>query len=470
MSSKPDSKYIGVSFSFKLGVWYSIFFLICVVTLFVFSFHLLQAAVFQKDAEVLDLQANKYTESYNKGGLVLLRRKFDEERMSARDVFFLRVLTHVGRISLVRTPPGTETPDAKEIENIAPQHSGRWYSPDRKNVWTIKSVKLRDGNILQVGKNSIESMAFLRSLRDIFIKTAIPVLLLGIFVGIALTYRAIKPIRNIILAVRNILQTGEIKTRVTVEAGTGELHELVTIVNQMLNRNQEIFDAMRNSLDNVAHDLRTPMTRLRGSAESALLSDDNEKVRDAMADCLEESDQVLQMLNIMMDVAEVESGAMKLNIEKIDLCLLLEKVVDLYEIVAEDRSIRILSDFRGELVIEGDKTRLKQVFANLIDNAIKYSSEDSTIWIVGEKDGDYVTISVQDQGIGISGQDKIRIFNRLYRADSSRSKRGLGLGLSLVKGVVEAHNGRIVVESAGENKGSSFNLTLPIKRIEASDS
>lgn len=471
MYSKPG-KFVGLSFSFKLGVWYSLFFTVCVMALFAFSFHLLESALYQKDVEVLDLQASKYTESYNKGELQFLKKKFNEERSSSRNVFFLRVLSEKNEPILVRQPPKSVLPTPDEFAQVSPHHSGIWSSENKKHVWTVKEVKLLDGNMLQVGKNSQESIAFLSSLRIIFIKTAVPVLLLGVFVGISLTYRAIKPIRNIVTAVDKLIRTGEIKTRVSVDhiTGKGQLNELVVIINKMLARNQETFDAMRNSLDNVAHDLRTPMTRLRGSAEAALISDDHDSIHDSLADCLEESDNVLQMLNSMMDLAEIESGAMKLKISTFKISAILDQVIDLYEIIAEDSNMTINTDIHDNLEIKGDRIRLKQVFANLIDNAIKYSPDNSIINVVVRQKGKAIVVSVQDQGLGIEGQDKVLIFNRLYRADASRSKHGIGLGLSLVKGIVEAHNGRITVESFGTDKGSTFKVALPINREDTDDS
>lgn len=467
MSSKPG-KFIGISFSLKLGFWYCFFFLICVVALFGFSFHLLEEAAFQRDIEVLDLQASKYTESYNKGGVRLLERRFSEERNSSRNVFFLRVLDDKNRVVSLKKPAQSVIPTPDVFSQNLPKRNGLWTSEDKTNVWTFKEIKLLDGNMLQVGKSSQESREFLNSLRGVFIKTTIPLLFLGLIVGIALTYRAIRPIRNIIIAVQKILKTGEINTRVSVDhsAGKGQLHELVTIINKMLSKNEEVFAAMRNSLDNVAHDLRTPMTRLRGSAESALLSGNDDQIHDSLADCLEESDHVLQMLNTMMDVAEVESGAIKLKLKDVSVKQMIEKIIDLYDIVAEDSNITISTEFKTDITIQADETRIKQVFANLVDNAIKYSPENSAISIVVEKKGKALVVSVKDQGIGIEGEDSVRIFNRLYRADASRTKKGIGLGLSLVKGIVEAHSGRITVSSLGKNKGSTFKVALPITQGE----
>ncbi len=460
MSSKQGS-YIGISFSVKLALWFGLFFLITVTSLFYFTLHLFEQAMNQKDDELVTVQINKYKDLYYRHD-DSLQQEFLKESKLPNELIFIRIVNPISTVELVSNSQHNSNDYKEEMEAIPIDLNDSWKTVDGKNRWIVKSLKLSNRSTLQFGKKTPQSIIFINSLRQIFINNAIPILLLGIFVGIILTYRAIKPIRNIVKTVHKILQTGEMRGRVeSKKHAKGALRELVSIINRMLNRNEEIFDAMRNSLDNVAHDLRTPMTRLRGSAETALLSDDNDNLRDALGDCLEESDNVLQMLNTMMDVAEIESGAIKLNKSSVNLNLLLSKIIELYEIVAEDQSIRVLKDFSSQITIQADVTRLKQVFANLLDNAIKYSHQNSTIWVIIKDKGNWAEVSIQDQGIGIAEEEKIRIFNRLYRSDSSRSKHGLGLGLSLVKGIVEAHHGTINVDSDGSEKGSIFTVKLP---------
>ena len=239
------------------------------------------------------------------------------------------------------------------------------------------------------------------------------------------------------------------------------MNELVALFNQMLDKNNTLIEAMHDSLDNVAHDLRTPMTRLRGIAELALQNPEKQEAcQEALADCMEESERVLTMLNALMDVAEAETGAMRLNIEDVSVPDMLRSVVDLYEIVAEDKQISIDLKLPEALAIRADQTRLQQVFANLIDNAIKYSMPEKQISVSASQNEKDTTITVSDQGMGIAPTDIGKIWDRLYRGDRSRSKRGLGLGLSLVRAIVEAHGGTVAVQSE-VNKGSTFTIRFP---------
>ncbi|MGH7790880.1 MAG: sensor histidine kinase, partial [Thermodesulfobacteriota bacterium] len=237
--------------------------------------------------------------------------------------------------------------------------------------------------------------------------------------------------------------------------------ELISLFNMMLEKIESLMNGMRNVLDNVAHDLRTPMTRLRGTAEMALQTDEGAGVlREALGDCIEESERILIMLNTLMDVSEAETGAMKLEEEEMNVAPLIEDVVELYSYVAEEKGVSVHTGFPKELYIKGDRNWIRQVLANLLDNAIKYTPSGGRIDIEAFRREQEVAITVKDTGVGISPEELDKIWERLYRGDKSRSQRGLGLGLSLVKAIVGAHRGYVDVSSK-PGVGSVFTVYLP---------
>ena len=175
--------------------------------------------------------------------------------------------------------------------------------------------------------------------------------------------------------------------------------------------------------------------------------------------CMEESERVLTMLNTLMDVAEAETGAMRLDITEVSVPEVIRSVVELYEVVAEEKQITVTTSLPEDLLINADLTRFQQVIGNLVDNALKYSGDGGQVHVSAHEEADYAIISVSDKGMGIPPDEINKIWDRLYRGDRSRSKRGLGLGLSFVRAIVQAHGGTVKVESQLD-KGTTFIIRL----------
>ena len=464
MSSKKSSK-AGLTFSLKLSVLYALFFVISSGGLFVVAYYLIDNLVEQREQEIVRDRIQEYRAWYEEGGLRALKARFDEQTGTARDIFFVRIVGPLNQVFFVSIPKGFKGLDQNKLRSIPRTGKNLWLSikgQAEKDAWTIGVAHLPGGLELQVGKSSTQSQELLSFFRTVFLIFSVPILLLGLIGGGLLTFRAIKPIRHLIHTVRDILKTGKMSLRVPIRKEQGEMYELVGLFNQMLDKNDLLIQAMHNSLDNVAHDLRTPMTRLRGVAEFALQEPgDPNACREALADCMEESERVLTMLNALMDVAEAETGAMRLEMTEVSVPELINSVVDLYEVVAEEKEISLKKNLPHELLINADRTRFQQVIANLLDNAVKYSDQGQGIEIFASEKAGYALISVSDQGMGIPPNEITKIWDRLYRGDHSRSRRGLGLGLSFVRAIVNAHGGEVTVESELK-KGSTFSIRLPV--------
>jgi signal transduction histidine kinase len=312
-----------------------------------------------------------------------------------------------------------------------------------------------------VGKDTESREDFLESFRGIFVGVMLPVIILGFLGGQFLASRALRPVRQLIQTVQTINTTGEIEARMPIAPSGDELGELARLFNRMLEKIEAQIKGMKGTLDNVAHDLRTPLTRLQGMAEMALQAPaDPAACREALGDCLEESERILIMLNTLMDITEAETGTLPLDQVRVNLAALLEDILYLYRYVAEDKQITITNDCPEELWVAADENRLRQALANLLDNALKYTPAGGRVGVKAWEADQQAIVAFEDSGVGVPPEDLPRIWERLYRGDQSRSQRGLGLGLSLVKAIIQAHGGQVSVTSI-PGVGSTFAITVP---------
>jgi len=232
----------------------------------------------------------------------------------------------------------------------------------------------------------------------------------------------------------------------------------------MLDRIQLLLGEMRDVSDHIAHDLRTPVSRIRGLAETSLMQSHHtsDSHTDTLATIVEESEQLGEMINTMLEIAQTDAGLIDQQHEQIDLAAVLRDAHDLFQPVAEDAGITLSLDLPEQtLQVAGNKTRLQRAISNLIDNALKFSVSGSQVHVSAAIDGDALRVQIRDEGIGISADDMNHIFERFYRSDQSRSKPGNGLGLSYAVSIIRSHGGDIQVTST-IGSGSTFTIRIPI--------
>jgi signal transduction histidine kinase len=432
------------------------------------AYGLLAASLRTRDREVVQATLLRYGSAYASRGLGALEAAVATDRAAGRyEPLFVRVLTPGGReASFFSMPDSWGQFDLRQLSAPALLGAQQWAqlsAPGSDERLDVLSVMLPDGSLFQIGKSTASRDELLARFRGTAAVLVLFVIAIAVAGGATLTWSALRPLRNLTRGVQDILQTGNLRARVTVDGSGDPLDDASALMNRMLDRIEALIAGLRGSLDNVAHDLRTPLTRLRATAETALRdSPTPEAYRAALADCLEEAQQVTTILDALMDIAEAETGVMTLHRHPVDLVPVLASAVDLYEDIAEQQGIELDVALPSRLEAVADPARIRQVVANLLDNAIKYSPPGASVRLAAESSPDGAWIRVSDTGPGIDPGDLPHIWNRLYRGDRSRSKRGLGLGLSLVKAIVEAHDGRVAVESRpGEGARVSVRLPAP---------
>jgi signal transduction histidine kinase len=440
MSSGRERDARPLVYGLRIGVWYASLFVAGSMAIVTLTYLLASASLAQRDRQLIDSKLGLYATAYDRGGLDALAATVQAEQQTAPERLFVRVVDRGAEAIVLSQPQGWD---------LAALETG--------------SIRLADGTLVQVGKSTEARDDLLARFRAALGLVTLSVLLVALTGGVIATQTAVKPIRQLIDAVQRIITTGRTDARVPTAERRDAIDELSGLFNTMLDKIEGLVNGMRGALDNVSHDLRTPMTRLRTSAEMALAAPpDLDRYREALADCVEESDRVLVMLTTLMDITEAESGTMPLRRETVTLGDIVARAADLYRDTADAKGVMMTATAAEDLRVNVDRTRLEQVAANLLDNAIKYTPPGGRAEIVGARDGDRAILRVSDTGVGIPADELPRIWDRLFRGDRSRAERGLGLGLSLVKAIVEAHHGSVGVSSE-PGHGSTFTVRLKLE-------
>jgi signal transduction histidine kinase len=467
--SLPSLRRLRNTLSFRLTLWYFGLFTLSAVILFGTAYVLLAVTLQRKDRDAIQFELQEYVSEYQRGGLEAVEKEIAlQQGHLGKVVFFVRVADPENRTLLLSIPSKWNRFDLTQLEKSNASADRQWILIPIKgdeDVLEIGSSRLPDGTLIEVGLNSEVREQGLEHFRNLLAVIMVPIVAIGLGGGVFFTLRALRPIRDLLQTLQSILSTGKLTARATVTETGDELDELSTLFNSMLDRIGGLITGMQGALDNVAHDLRTPMTRLRSMAEAALQTPTSTgDIRAALGNCMEESERILTMLNTLMDISEAETGTMRLELAEVNVHDLMRQAVELYEYVAEDKAITLVPTAPLDLVITADRNRLMQILANLLDNAIKYTPTGGQVTITATQNHQHVHIAVADTGVGVPPEDLPKIWDRLYRGDASRTQRGLGLGLSVVKAIVQAHHGEVAVSSQ-LGQGTRFSLRLPLTHL-----
>ena len=335
--------------------------------------------------------------------------------------------------------------------------------PRRKGVAVVRSAELSNGMRLVVGRDVVERRGYSAIILQSFLVGVAGIILFSVIAGGITARRVLRRIDTIRDTSTKII-SGNLSERVPVTRRNDEFDGLATNLNAMLDRIEQLLQGLKEVTDNVAHDLKTPLTRLRNKAEAALRDTASEATREeALEAVIAESDRLIQTFNALLMIARAEAGTPSGALSELNVSDIVSDVAELYGPVAEDAGIEVVDRVEPDVRLKANRELIGQAMVNLLENAIKYARRDDVgagqIVVELHKDGDLARIVVADNGPGIPEEDRKRVLERFVRLEESRSEPGSGLGLALVNAVARLHDGHFRIE--GNAPGVRAVLELP---------
>ncbi len=361
-----------------------------------------------------------------------------------------RVLQGAGVYSFDYARP---TPIGLEEASSAPQGNA-----------LVRSVVLPSGLILVVGRDVVERRGFTAIILQSFAVGVAGILGASVLAGLFTAFRVLRRVDAITSTSRKIM-SGNLAERVPVTGRNDEFDALATSLNAMLDRIEQLMQGLKEVTDNVAHDLKTPLTRLRNKVEAALLSSADDQARqEALETTLSESDKLIRTFNALLSIARAEAGAPSGAFADTDLSAVVADMAELYGPVVEEAGLELRTEIAPSVRLRGNRELIGQALVNLVENAIKYYEPQGQgpgrITLKLESRESRALIEVADNGPGIAPEDRKRVVERFVRLEKSRTEPGSGLGLSLVDAVARLHRGEFRIED--NCPGTRAILDLPL--------
>ena len=437
---------------FRLTLGYMALFGASVIALFVFIYWSTFGFLERQTDAVIDAEIDGLSEQYERRGMAGLADIIQERVMrddERRSVYLLA--DPIGRAiagNVEHWPQ--DLPDTNQWVDFVRVHNGI-QTPVRAKV-----LRVGQGFRLLVGRDIRELAEIELVLRRASVYGLTLTMGLSLLAGVLMAISSQRRIAELNRTTRQII-AGDLHRRAPVSGSNDEHDELAANINAMLDQIESLLEGMRHVGDSVAHDLRSPLTRLRNRLETLALTEHPR--REDLLDCAQQLDHVLDTFNALLRIARVESGAHRSAFANIDLSRIVADVCELYQAAADDRHINLVCDCGKTVEVFGDRELLAQALTNVLDNAIKYTPTGGAVHVRLDRTADVATISVADSGPGIPVNDRERVLQRFTRLDQSRSQPGNGLGLALVQAVSVQHHGKLTL---GDNApGLIVTIELP---------
>lgn len=448
--------------TFRLALLHASIFILFSASLLAYLYyetagHLSRQAEAELNAEFQELSAA------NRGGFDRLNQAVTE-RSGARGKFFYLLQDSTGQKSagdfdfLPAPAPEDQVVDVNfdyEVRNPGGE-------PVRRSA-EGRISRLSGGGVLMVAYDVGQLGEMNRRITEVVWRSAVVGFVLSLIGGVVISRSAAQRAEQLARTAEEVM-AGDLTRRAPVDGSGDEFDRLSEQLNAMLNKLERLVISSRSAGDSIAHDLRSPLTRLRNRLEGGLREDKVDGQRAALTKSIEEVDGVLDTFNAVLRLSRVQAGATG-SFRRINVTGITDELAELYQPACEEKNLAFSYRPEGELFVQADRDLIAQALSNLLDNAVKYTPEGGLVTLsVKRLPGGEAEVAVSDSGPGIPPEDRDRAVERFVRLEQSRSLPGSGLGLSLVLAVAEAHRGRLMLDSAGgspPNTGLAARLILP---------
>jgi len=450
------------SMAFRAVIQHTLVFGGMAVVVFFIAYITISRQLMVSIKEDLDDTAQEFSDLVRTGGMHALTVEIERESAShGRDEFYARVLDYQLHVITEHKPVLWNRPVPLPDLNV---DNDQWFDINVNNngdAASIIAVPVASLGWLQVGMSFRENQGVLSTVATTFGWALLGTIFLGVISGWWQVRRTLHGVAMIRDTASRISQ-GALNERVSRGLYGKELDDLAGTFNIMLDRISALITELRDVSDHIAHDLRTPLTRIRGLAESSATSRTTSYADETSGAIVEECDRLNSLINTMLEITQANAGLAHLKVEMVDAGALISDACDLFLPVAEEKGIQLECESEPEIpLIPCDVMRFQRAVANVIDNAIKFTDEGGVIRINVDQVGSDLVVAVNDTGIGIDSNEIPRVFDRFYRADESRSTPGNGLGLAYVRSIIQAHGGRVTIKST-HMRGTTVYMHLPV--------
>jgi len=441
---KPKHKLFH-SYTIRLALLYAVIFSVSTLILFYFFYIFTASYMTQQMDTTIEAEIQGLAERYNDEGLdgltKLIADRVNRQQATGNSIYLLTTYTLQPLVGNLDRWPKNASIDNDWLEFALEVNE----DTNETHLARARIFRLPGRYGLLVGRDIHQLTQAKRRIVQALTWGIAIMVLLAFFGGILLSRRTVRKIERINQTARSII-SGDLSRRIPVTNRNDDFDQLADNLNQMLDRIQTLMEDIRRVSDNIAHDLRTPLTRLRQHLEEARQEEKADSRTAAnLENSIKEADSLLVTFNALLRIARIEAGQMTAGFAPLDFRTLLDDVVEFYEPLAEEKSQQLTFDLGNNISTLGDRDLLFQALANVIENAIKYTPENGKISVSLSRRQNEAVITISDNGPGIPEAEREKVFRRFYRLDQSRSTSGNGLGLSMVSAVISMHSGTITL-------------------------